>query len=403
MTGRLTLEPISPPRPTVLDLEGLVPKVVDREYLAELGVTVRPSDGTVAALIRGSRAFSERLERGTLLPRPRIEARPAPADGDLGVHNYTGSCPTATYEVNPVVGCSVGCLYCLVSDGDHEEELVLLEGYPELLARVLERRLGERCFYYFSPKTEAFQDATLQTGVAHGVLRVFIEHFRTHPESGARLFVATKAGTRQLAYEHEGESVLDLLADLRGRMQLNTSVSIMPAELRELLEPGAPELDDRLDAVRLCQERGLLAGSALVQPIVLPALTDGAVDEMLRELRDAGIVNWKPELLTVSMENLAIIGQILGFLDKGMERELYEAYVAPGNADHKKQRDRTAPSRAASAAAIRKLVAAAEAYGISTSVCHWVRKELNLSEELIPIVNRNGYQCLGYQTRLLEG
>jgi DNA repair photolyase len=186
-------------------------------------------------------------------------------------------------------------------------------------------------------------------------------------------------------------------------MQFNTSVSIMPPKARELLEPGAAELSERLEAVRRCQERGVLASSALVQPIILPCVTDEAVEALLADLRDAGIVNWKPELLTVSMENLAIIGQVLGHQDKDMERRLYEIYIAPENMDHKKQRERTAPNRRASTSTFERLVVTARGFGISTSICAWVRKELNISEELIPIVNRNGYQCLGYQTRLLEG
>ena len=34
--------------------------------------------------------------------------------------------------------------------------------------------------------------------------------------------------------------------------------------------------------------------------------------------------------------------------------------------------------------------------GMSVSICYWVRKQLGISEELIPIINRNGFQCLGY-------
>ena len=44
--------------------------------------------------------------------------------------------------------------------------------------------------------------------------------------------------------------------------------------------------------------------------------------------------------------------------------------------------------------------AAAERYGIATSICYWVREQLGVGEDEIPIVNSNGYKCLGYQTRL---
>ena len=38
--------------------------------------------------------------------------------------------------------------------------------------------------------------------------------------------------------------------------------------------------------------------------------------------------------------------------------------------------------------------------GMSISICYWVRMQLGLSEETIPLVNRNGFQCLGYQRNL---
>ena len=42
----------------------------------------------------------------------------------------------------------------------------------------------------------------------------------------------------------------------------------------------------------------------------------------------------------------------------------------------------------------------AEQYGVSTSICFWVRQQLKISDEMIPLINKNGFQCLGYQTRL---
>ncbi len=44
----------------------------------------------------------------------------------------------------------------------------------------------------------------------------------------------------------------------------------------------------------------------------------------------------------------------------------------------------------------------ARKYGVSTSICYWVRSELGISEEIIPIINDNGFQCLGYQRRLFD-
>ena len=255
-------------------------------------------------------------------------------------------------------------------------------------------------YYYFSPKTEAFQEATLLTGVAQRILMEFIDHFRQCPDSRARLFIASKAGAEHLLIQHDGKTVLDLFEELKDRMQFNTSVSIMPAPLRDIIEPFAAPIEERLKAVRLCRERGIPANSALVQPIFTPCLTDEGIKSFFDKLSCEGIINYKPEFLTVCMENLAMLGQYLGAFDKDMERQLYEAYLMPSNADHRKQRGRTAPDRALSMSSLRRMIEYTDTLGMSVSICFWVRKQLGISEEMIPVTNRNGFQCLGYQTRL---
>jgi len=398
----IRLRGLNPPAIDIYELEGFVPSVVDEAYLRALDLEVTPSPETLAGLERGSRIFAQRLSGRTLIPRPMLRPCSINLDSELEVHNYTGACPTRTFEVSPVRGCYVGCLYCLVSDGSHEQELLLYENYPTLVERVLEEHHEQPYFYYFSAKTEALQEPTLQSGIAHEILRVFIAHFKRHPRSKSRLFVASKAGTRQLLYRHSGERVIDLFAQLAGKMQFNTSVSMMPAALRALLEPYAAPIHERLAAMTLCQEHGVTANAALLQPIIPPYLEDEIVEDFFGRLAAVGVVNVKPEFLTVSMENLAVIGQLLGHHDRDMERALYQVYCAPDNADHKKQRDRTAPDRALSMMWLKRLVSIGRRHGLSTSVCYWLRKELKIPLELVSIINENGFQCLGYQTRLFD-
>ena len=390
----------------VYNLEGFSPQVVDYSYLKNLGVKVEPDETTLAALEKGSALFSDRLLKGNLIPRPRYEEISRdPSTVTTEIHNYTGRCPTLTYEINPVLGCGVGCLYCLVTDGIHENELAVDLNYHLYVRKLLDEMNGpgsenKNHYYYFSPKTEAFQEATLLTGVAHRILMEFIDHFRHCPDSRARLFIASKAGAEHLLIQHDGKTVLDLFEELKDRMQFNTSVSIMPVPLRDIIEPFAAPIEERLKAVRLCRERGIPANSALVQPIFTPCLTDEGIKSFFDKLSSEGIINYKPEFLTVCMENLAMLGQYLGAFDKDMERQLYEAYLMPSNADHRKQRGRTAPDRALSMSSLRRMIAYTDTLGMSVSICFWVRKQLGISEEMIPVTNRNGFQCLGYQTRL---
>ena len=391
---------------TVYNLPGFEPQTVDKAYLERLQVEVEPSEETLRGLAAGSEVFKRRFAEGLLIPRQRYSLDTIdPSAVTPEIHNYTGRCPALTWEVNPVKGCTVGCQYCLVSDGVHEQELVAHENYHLYVRRLLEEQNGpgsanERHYYYFSPKTEAFQEATLYTGIAHRVLREFIDHFSHCPQSQARLFIASKAGARHLECKDEGESILDLFVRLRGKMQFNTSVSIMPDAFRDILEPFAAPLSERLEAVRLCREAGIPANSALVQPIITPWLTEEHITEFFGALHGAGIINYKPEFLTACVENLAMLGQYLGYFDKKLERKLYEDYLMPSNEGHRKQRGRIAPDKGRSRECLRDLTAVSDRLGMSISICYWVRKQLGISEEDIPIINRNGFQCLGYQSRL---
>lgn len=392
----------------IYQLPDLAKHPVDAARLRELGVSVQPSAETLEALERGGRLFARRLQERTLLPHPRYTLQAIdPLTERTEIHNYTGRCPTLTFEINPVRGCGVGCQYCLVTDGVHEQPLIALENYHLYVRRLLAEKNGpgsenQPHYYYFSPKTEAFQEATLLTGIAHRILREFIAHFRACPESRARLFIASKAGAEHLQIKDGGESVLDLFEQLQGKMQFNTSVSIMPDAFRDLLEPYAAPLSERMRAVRLCRERGVRADSALVQPIFTPWLTDGHIRSFFDALHDAGIINYKPEFLTACMENLAMLGPLLGRFGSDLERQLYDAYLPPSNADHRKQRGRTAPDRALSREALAKMRNYTDTLGMSISICYWVRCQLGITEQEIPLVNANGFQCLGYQSTLFE-
>ncbi|MBR3075654.1 MAG: hypothetical protein IKH11_07895 [Bacteroidales bacterium] len=391
---------------SVYNLPGFRPQLVDSQYLEGLGVRIQPSPATLEALERGSRVFMKRFEEKLLIPRRRyVVAELDPLSVEKEIHNYTGRCPTLTWEINPVRGCGVGCQYCLVSDGVHEQELVAWSNYHLYVRRLLEEQNGpaspnQRHYYYFSPKTEALQEASLYTGIAHKILHEFIAHFERFPDSQARLFIASKAGVRHLEAKFEGESILSLFTRLRGRMQFNTSVSIMPDAFRDVLEPYAAPLPERLAAVRMCRDAGIAADSALVQPILTPWLTPDHISAFFDSLNEAGIVNYKPEFLTACVENLAMLGQYLGTFDKSLERQLYEDYLMPSNEDHRKQRGRIAPSKPRSIECLERMIRCTEPMGMSVSICYWVRKQLGISEEMIPLINRNGFQCLGYQSRL---
>ena len=354
----------------------------------------------IAKAVLGSQFWKKRFDDRMLFPEQNCIFTDISPEDDLLIHDYTGKCPVQTFEINPVKGCNVGCAYCLVNDGIHEKQLLVYQNYQKLVENKLKEYMHEEHYFYFSPKTEAFCEATLQTGVAHNILRVFIEHFLKYPGSKVRIFIASKAGIEALQYRHNGESVLDLFKLLKDKMQFNTSLSIFPPEAIQYIEPWSAPLQSRFDAVALCRENGIMANSALVQPIIISILNDDVLDNFFSCLSKIGIVNFKPEFLTACVENMVLMAQILQMYDADIFKKLFELYFSTENLDHKKQRGRTAPLRNQSLLWINKMITTAEKYGISISICNWVREQLNIKEDKIPLINKNGFKCLGYQTQL---
>ena len=289
-----------------------------------------------------------------------------------------------------MVGCAANCLYCLVTGGDHSGPHIAYKNYAHYLRHKLDSENGVDHFYYFAPKTEPFQECTLRTGIAHGVLREFIQYFKKNPRSQSKVFIISKAGKDELCYKHNGDTILDLLKELSGKVTYDTSISVMPAQLYPVLEPKAVTNESRLQAARLCQEHGISARWALVQPIILP-FTDEAMDQLLKKLKDAQIEVFKPEFLTVSIENLAWIAQLAGHFNKNMEKALYELYINPDNMNNMKHKARLAPNREFSRKTLMRLKEHADQHGLRMTLCHWVRSELNIAETEVPMITRENW------------
>ena len=108
-----------------------------------------------------------------MIPVPQLALDEIDVNSELEIHNYTGKCPTLTYEINPVSGCNVGCLYCLVTDGVHENQLKAYTNYHLLVRRVLEEKWNEQHYYYFSSKDGSAAGTVFADGIAHRVLKEF--------------------------------------------------------------------------------------------------------------------------------------------------------------------------------------------------------------------------------------
>jgi DNA repair photolyase len=394
-------------RPLCYEIPGFEPLAIDRGLLVRAGIDYPISDEVDRELVEGSRRFRELFLNRRLAPENAYAEANAPVDEELEIHNYTGLCPTNVLEVTPSKGsCACACQYCLVTDGNHIVPISVYTNYIERLRNSLQRNSDRALFYYYSPKTEAFSEPHLWNGLAHQILRTFIDHYEKHPESQCRIFIASKAGLKHLLVRHRGETVLGLLASLRGRVQYNGSIGIMPDYLRNILEPNVATFEERLEVLQVCQALGIAAESVLAQPLILVYLTPESIEHYIESLARAGVKNIKPEFLTTEVKNLALIAQLIHHYDPQLLRDFFYPYLKESNRGHIKQRSRLAPERAACVQRLELIRAFAEKYGLTISICNWVKSELSKAAAWVGKIDAlssvAGYRCLGYQTRMFQ-
>jgi DNA repair photolyase len=285
-------------------------------------------------------------------------------------------------------------------------QVSVFTNYVDRLKASLERNTARPLFYYFSPKTEAFSEPHLFNGMAHNILRAFIDHYDKHPDSKCRIFIASKGGLKHLFVRHRGDTVLRLLGALRGKLQYNGSIGIMPDYLRNLLEPNVASFEQRLEVLQACQAMGIWAESVLAQPLILVYLTPESVERYLRALAAAGVKNIKPEFLTAEVKNLTLIAQFIHHHDPEMLRDFFYPYLKESNLGHIKQRSRLAPDRAVCVERLTMINRMAAEHGITISICNWVKSELSKQAswvgEIDKVSSAAGYRCLGYQTKLFD-
>ena len=160
---------------------------------------------------------------------------------------------------------------------------------------------------------------------------------------------------------------------------------MMPPELYPILEPRAATIEERLEATIICQEHQIHAHEAVIQPIIPTYLSEDTIRNLFMKLKNANILKIKPEFLTLTIQNLAWIGEIIRHTDKSMAKELYELYIAPENINNFKHKFRIAPDREFTRKAILNLKKYADEYELIMTICHWVRNELNISDKEVPL------------------
>jgi DNA repair photolyase len=186
-------------------------------------------------------------------------------------------------SINPYRGCEHGCVYCFarpshawlgLSPGlDFESRLFHKPDAPELLKKELAARGYRPAPIAVGINTDGWQPVERKLRLTRRVLEVLVEC--RHPFS-----IVTKSALI--------ERDLDLLQEA-ARLHLASvavSVTTLDRTLARRLEPRAAAPHRRLEVIRTLGAAGVPV-SVLVAPVI-PVLTDGELETILKAARDAG-------------------------------------------------------------------------------------------------------------------
>lgn len=205
-------------------------------------------------------------------------------DASRTVINYNRS-PDVGFDrsINPYRGCEHGCVYCFarpthaylgLSPGlDFESRLFYKPDAAALLRQEL-AAANYRCApIAVGINTDAYQPVERKLGLTRDVLEVLREC--RHPFS-----LVTKSWLV--------ERDIELLADMaRQRLvQVMVSITTLRHELARTLEPRAAAPARRLQTIQRLHQAGIPVG-VLVAPLI-PVLTDGELETILGQAREAG-------------------------------------------------------------------------------------------------------------------
>ncbi len=187
------------------------------------------------------------------------------------------------WSVNPYRGCFHACAYCYArasheywgfgAGTDFESKLIVKREAPRLLRKAFMRPSWQGELVVFSGNTDCYQPLEATHGLTRGCLEVCAEF--KNPVG-----IITKAAliVRDL-------DVLTRL-DREAWLQVYVSIPFADDETARAVEPQAPSITKRLEALRALSAAGI-STAVSIAPII-PGLNEDAIPEILARARDAG-------------------------------------------------------------------------------------------------------------------
>lgn len=309
---------------------------------------------------------------------------------EIHPHSNTQYCPLI-YELIPAHGCAFECEYCNVYNLKAEScfyPITVFRKYPDLVETTIKdhQAKGLNPVYYFSPKTDVFQPALLETGVTRKILEVLAR-------TKARYILVTKG-------KLPDPDILDLLVQSGGAGRVLVSYGMKNQAHADALEPFAATLEERFDLATRCTQKGIPA-MGVIEPI-LPLRDLSFVEQIIKKFVGIGIDHFAVDFARIS---LACLDKLIAKLPE--LAELNDIYRSPeaisqnfGTGPYKREAvERFAPSAAYLNRTFNQIEAYARKQNATISICNYFP---------VPGINLRAYErgflCFGiYDKARAEG
>lgn len=233
-------------------------------------------------------------------------------------HSNSVSCPSGMLELNPAFGCDFQCAYCGIYALEEEfyNEVIVYDDFPEYLDKYLtSSSAASTNYFYFSAKTDCFQAPLIESGITLRTLQVLRKH-------NAPYFIVTKSGLPP-------DDILELLVASRDINQLIISATMPNERMREILEPGAPTLKERLDLAEFGFRNDIVTTASLCP--ILPISNRQYMNETIRQFSEAGLRHFYMDFARLSKAGIRNILNLLPEHREEFERHYFtpDAVITP--------------------------------------------------------------------------
>jgi DNA repair photolyase len=237
----------------------------------------------------------ESRHRDLLDPPPRVRLEVfEDATRDILSKNDSPDLPFR-WSLNPYRGCFHACAYCYARPSheywgfgagtDFESKIVVKHDAPRLLRERFLKPSWTGELIVFSGNTDCYQPLEATYGLTRGCLQVCAE-FRNP------VAIITKASliVRDI----------DVLTRLQhvASVQVYFSIPFADNEVARKVEPQAPSITKRLEAMKMVSDAGIPTGISIAP--VIPGLNEDDIPELLVRARQAGAVEATFVLLRLS-------------------------------------------------------------------------------------------------------